>query len=102
MRPISPYLKDFFLRLVLQNGWYTQLKKVCVGLVVLGVASTILYFGGQKVGLFRSMAELPEVQEALKKLDEEIPKEARSLENLIPMAQMAYDAIEKYAKLNQD
>ena len=98
----SESLNNFFFSLGLQEGWKGRVKKVLVGLAVLGVMGMVVYFGAQKAGLLRALTELPEVQKVLKKLDEEIPKEARSLENLIPMAEMAYDAFEKYSKLNQD
>ena len=99
MFSICPSLKHFFLSLGPLGGWWPVWQKMILIGLVLG---TVFYFGAEESGIMRSVTELPEVQKVLKKLDEEIPKEARSLENLIPMAQMAFDAIDKYSKLNQD
>ena len=40
--------------------------------------------------------------ELIAAIEQKIPKEARSLENLAEMAQMAFNSIDKYAKMNEE
>ena len=73
--------------------------KVVVGTLFLaGLLFLLLSYSGMLDKLSRN----PDVAELIAAIENKIPKEARSLENLAGLAEMALNSIDKYAQMNEE
>ena len=72
--------------------------KVLVGTVFL---AGLLYLLLSHFNVLASLRTNPDVAELIAAIENKIPKEARSLENLTELAEMAFNSIDKYAKMNE-
>jgi len=75
-----------------------QIVRMTVGAILL---FTTIGFVLKQLGVVDAISGSPAVKEAIKVLDESLPREARTLEGLMPIAQMVFQAIDKYAELEQ-
>ena len=53
-------------------------------------------------GMLDKLSRNPDVAELIAAIENKIPKEARSLENLAGLAEMALNSIDKYAQMNEE
>ena len=75
------------------------MAKVVVGTLFLaGLLFLLLSYSGMLDKLSRN----PDVAELIAAIENKIPKEARSLENLAGLAEMALNSIDKYAQMNEE
>ena len=72
--------------------------KVLVGTVFL---AGLLYLLLSHFNVLARLSTNPDVAELIAAIENKIPKEARSLENLTELAEMAFNSIDKYAKMNE-
>ena len=67
-------------------------------LFLAGLLALLLSYSGMLDKLSRN----PDVAELIAAIENKIPKEARSLENLAGLAEMALNSIDKYAQMNEE
>ena len=72
--------------------------KVLVGTVFL---AGLLYLLLSHFNVLARLSTNPDVAELIAAIENKIPKEARNLENLTELAEMAFNSIDKYAKMNE-
>ena len=72
--------------------------KVLVGTIFL---AGLLYLLLSHFNVLARLSTNPDVAELIAAIENKIPKEARSLENLTELAEMAFNSIDKYAKMNE-
>ena len=72
--------------------------KVLVGTIFL---AGLLFLLLNYTGVLAQHSRNPDVAELIAAIENKIPKEARSLENLTELAEMAFNSIDKYAKMNE-
>jgi hypothetical protein len=78
---------------------WSLLPSLIGALTTLGLVLLALdFFNMPDFGFLRSN---PQVAEVMAAIEESIPAEGRSLENLLPMAKEAFEAIEKFTALNE-
>ena len=73
--------------------------KVLVGTIFL---AGLLFLLLNYTGVLAQLSRNPDVAELIAAIENKIPKEARSLENLAGLAEMAFNSIDKYAKMNNE
>ena len=61
----------------------------------------LLYLLLSHFNVLARLSTNPDVAELIAAIENKIPKEARSLENLTELAEMAFNSIDKYAKMNE-
>ena len=74
------------------------IAKVLVGTFFL---AALLYLILSYTNVLKRLSTNPDVAELIAAIENKIPKEARSLENLAGLAEMAFNSIDKYAKMNE-
>ena len=73
--------------------------KVVVGTLFL---ASLLFLLLSYSGMLDKLSRNPDVAELIAAIENKIPKEARSLENLAGLAEMALNSIDKYAQMNEE
>ena len=88
----------FIFKFRLTEGQVT-IAKVLVGTIFL---AGLLFLLLNYTGVLAQLSRNPDVAELIAAIENKIPKEARSLENLAGLAEMAFNSIDKYAKMNNE
>ena len=63
--------------------------------------AALLYLILSYTNVLKRLSTNPDVAELIAAIENKIPKEARSLKNLAGLAEMAFNSIDKYAKMNE-
>jgi len=87
-----------------RSPFFLTEQQVTIAKVLVGTLSLafLFYLLLTYTGVLAKLRRNPDVAELIAAIEQKIPKEARSLENLAEMAQMAFNSIDKYAKMNEE